>query len=197
MMNDASGSGQPWHSVQLFDHAESLSDAVAAFAREGFSRGDGLLVVMKPELWNLTAAKVGRDNLSIADAVTSGQLTVLDSRTTLQRFMRSGLPDSQLFDETVGTLVRALTSRHARLRVYGDMVDVLATEGEFTAAKRLEELWNRLGQQHAFTLFCGYLSPNFCEAGTASALRDICDLHGQVHATPDDTLTSYLLDRLG
>jgi hypothetical protein len=183
-----------WHSVQLFDDAESLSGAVAAFIREGLSAGDHLLIVMKPELWDRTAARLERGDLPLADAIESHRLTVLDSRRALRHFMPCGLPDANLFDQTVGALVRELTTKHVRLRVYGDMVDVLATDGEFKAARRLEEFWNRLGEQHAFVLFCGYLAPNFADVRSATSLRAICGLHHQVHPTPDDMLSSYLLD---
>ena len=183
-----------WHSVQLFDDAESLTDRVAPFVVQGLSQGDHVLVVMKPELWKLTAAKLRRDNVSLPDVLTSGRLTALDSRLTLQRFMVNGMPDARLFDQTAGSLMRMLTSRHARVRAYGDMVDVLATEGELAAAQRLEELWNRLGQECSFLLFCGYLAPNFSDPRTSNALREICHLHGEVHASPDDLLSSHLLE---
>jgi hypothetical protein len=192
-LNRSNTTERIWHSVQLFDDAESLSDCVASFVSQGLSKGDHVLVAMKPELWNLTAAKLRRDDLLLPEALTSGRLTALDSRRTLQRFIVKGVLDARLFDQTVGTLVRMLTSRHARVRIYGDMVDLLATEGELAAAQRLEELWNRLGQECSFELFCGYLAPNFSDPRAARALREICDLHGQVHSTPDDILSTHLL----
>jgi hypothetical protein len=192
-LNRSNTTERIWHSVQLFDDSESLTDGVVSFVSQGLSKGEHVVVVMKPELWNLTAAKLRRDDRSLPEALTSGRLTALDSRRTLQRFMVNGVPDVRLFDQTVGSLVRMLTSRHARVRLYGDMVDVLATEGELAAAQRLEEWWNRLGQECSFRLFCGYLAPNFADPRAAHALREICHLHGEVHSTPDDILSTHLL----
>jgi hypothetical protein len=98
-----------------------------------------------------------------------------------------------LFDEVVGSTVRKLTSDDGSVRVYGDMVDILAAEGEFIAAQRLEELWNELGERQQFKLLCGYAAVNFAGAAAGKALRHICDLHDDAHASSDDALSSYLL----
>jgi hypothetical protein len=195
MQSNRPSSRHSWHSVQLFDDPESTADAVAAFVQEGVSKRDHVLVVMRPELWNRAAAKIDRGSVSIQDAIASGQLAVLDSRQTLQQLMRDGHPDSGLFDDVIGATVRAATSLHGSVRVYGDMVDILASEGEFIAAGRLEELWNQLGERQSFMLFCGYLATAFADASAGKALRHICDLHDDVHAASGDTLSSYLLSR--
>jgi MEDS: MEthanogen/methylotroph, DcmR Sensory domain len=194
MLNNRASSRHSWHSVNLFDDTESLSDAVAAFVQEGVSKRDHVLVVMRPEFWNRTAAKLDREHVSILDAITSGRLTCLDSRRTLQQFMRDGYPDRSLFDDIVGATVRRLTSEHGSVRVYGDMVDILAAEGEFVAAQRLEQLWNELGERQQFKLLCGYAAVNFAGPTAGKALRHICDLHDDAHASSDDALSTYLLN---
>jgi MEDS: MEthanogen/methylotroph, DcmR Sensory domain len=182
------------HIVQLFDSTESLADAVATFLREGVSRGDSLLVVVRLEHWNLTAARLTRQELPLGHAIASGQLTVRDADRTLKRFLRDGAPDRMLFDDHVGGLVRQLAARRNRLRIYGGMVDILASDGDFQAAHQLEELWNELGAREPFTLLCGYSAVNFSDPRNADALRSICRSHSHVRSNPHDTLGTYLLE---
>ena len=58
----------------------------------------------------MTAAVVERGGCSIAEAMTSGQLTVLDAAATMNQFMRDGRPDAFLFDDVIGGLVRRLNA---------------------------------------------------------------------------------------
>jgi hypothetical protein len=165
------------HRMQVFDSAESAADTVAAFLREGLACGDTLLVTMRLAHWNLVSARLV--SASLADAIAKGQLTVLDANRTLGRIMWNGIPSEALFEDAVGKLVRQLAARAGRLRVYGDMVDILAGEGNFAAARDLESFWMRLLPGHCITLFCGYSAAHV--QGTASdPLQSILTLHSQI-----------------
>jgi hypothetical protein len=185
------------HIVQLFDSTGSLADAVATFLSEGVSRGDSLLVVVRLEHWNLTAARLTREELPLGNAIASGQLTVRDADRTLKLFLRDGIPDRVLFDDHVGGLIRRIAVRGNRLRIYGDMVDILASDGDFQATHRLEDLWNELGEREPFTLLCGYSAVNFGHPRSADALRLICRSHSHARSNPRDTLGTYLLETNG
>jgi hypothetical protein len=90
-------------------------------------------------------------------------------------------------------LIRQLSANGKPLRIYGEMVNVLAAQGEYQAAHQLEELWNDLGRRNRFTLFCGYAASHFGDPRTAEALHGICDTHSQVLSSPQDVLGSFLL----
>jgi hypothetical protein len=126
--------------------------------------------------------------------VADGRITVLNASATMARFMRRGAPDPELFRETVGTLMRQLAgSAPAGLYVYGEMVDLLAEEGNFHAAEQLEALWNELGTQCAFTLLCGYFAPHFAAPGAGNALDSICRAHSHVRTSAADPLGTWLI----
>jgi hypothetical protein len=182
------------HIVQLFDSTDSRADSVAAFVREGLTGGDTVLVVMTQEQWNLVAVRLRREGLTLDAAVASGRLIVRDAPGTMKGFMRYGVPDPVLFEDVVGRHVRQLASGQARLRIYGEIVDLLAAEGHFEAAHQLEALWNGLGTQAPFTVFCGYSAMNFVNPATADALQSICRAHSHVRWNPADTLGTYLLE---
>lgn len=183
----------PGHSLQLFDSTNSLADAVARFAGDGLEAGDKVLLVMRPLNWDATAQCLRRRGVHVREALASGRLTVLGAAATLQSFMRCGAVDRELFEATVGTLVRALNSTSGVLRVYGEMVDLLAAEGDFRAALELETVWNGLMERESFQLFCGYSAVNFGDPRVCEELRLISQAHSHVHTNPVDVLGTFLL----
>ena len=170
------------HDMQVFESIESAADAVAEFLLEGFAHGETLLVAMRLAHWNLVSARLmSTPMVDITRAIGSGQLTVLDSNRALGRIMWNGMPSQALFGEVIGKLVAQLASRGDRVRVYGDMVDILAGEGNFPAAQELERFWNLLVLSQSVTLFCGYSAAHF-DIGGSAAHELIARAHSHVRA---------------
>jgi hypothetical protein len=181
------------HLLHLFDDEASRAETVSAFMREGLAVGDRVLVVATPEHWDAIAARL--DERDLDAAVRDGRLTLRDAAATLRTLMHRGVPDPKRFDAAVGALVRQLASAGTPLRVYGEMVDVLAVQGDFDAARDLEALWNQLGGRTPFVLLCGYAAVSFGDPQSAHALRAICSAHSHVISSADDVLGSFLLGR--
>ena len=181
------------HSCQLFDGRDTRASAVAGYFHDGLAKGDTLLGVMQPESWSSTVHCLQRLELDPLALLATGQLTVLDAAATLAAFRRGGNVDRQLFDNSVGALVRSLAVEGRQLRVHGEMVDILAAEGDFRSALRLEELWNDLRSKERFILFCGYSAVNFGSPAAADALQQTCRAHTHVRTNPRDVLSAFLL----
>jgi hypothetical protein len=181
------------HLVQLFDSDETLASGIADFFAVGLLRKDTMLAVMDRQRWNAVVMRLSARGLAVDEALWSGHLSVRDAQDTLNAFMVRDRPDPRLFAASVGAMVSRLAALGRPLRVYGEMVDVLAANGEYKAAFELEQLWNELGTRHAFTLFCGYNSAHFGDPRSAGALRTICASHSEVRSNPADVLGSFLL----
>jgi hypothetical protein len=182
------------HIVQLFDSSDTLARDVARFLEDGHFRGHHLLVIAKPRHWTAIVDRLLLDEFPVKDLLIGGALVVRDADLLLDGFMRRGLPDTYLFQRLVGDLVRALDARGGgRLTIFGEMVEVLAEEGNFDGAQRVEDLWNQLAPTCSFRLLCGYSAPHFAAPGAEQALHAICRSHTLVHATPRDPLASWLL----
>ena len=184
------------HIVQLFDSSQSLASAVARFAVDGLADNQTVLIVARPEHWSATATRIVALGADAEKAMADRQLIVLDAAATMNRFMAGSAPDAVLFDRVIGELVRDLLRRGRPLRIYGEMVDLLAHDHDFAGAHQLEELWNALGRQHPYTLFCGYSSIHFGAHQSTSALELICRCHTQVRESSDDDLASWLVNNL-
>lgn len=144
------------HLVQLYQDPACLADAVAEYVRDGLARGEGVVVIARPE---------------IRAPFQEDPVVLLDAEETLWRIMAQGMPSWTRFRDAIGGSITDLRRRYPAVRAFGDMVDVLWQRGDRAAAIRLEEYWNELGRVHAFSLFCAYrldpLDPN----------ESICSVH--------------------
>ncbi len=183
------------HSVQLFDQPESLAGTVAAYLLEGWQAGDTLLAVATGAHWAAIRDRLTAAGLPVAGAIASGRLTVRDARQSLEAMRRHERLDPVRFHGTIGQLVRRLVARGPRVRIFGEMVDLLAAAGQFGCAEQLEAWWNGLAARRPFTLLCGYSAVTFGDPLSVDALRRICQAHQRVHADPDDLLGSFLVGR--
>lgn len=197
VMPQAMARARSEHLVQLFDDQESLADHVSAFLLEGWKRREPLLVVARPAHWAAIRPFLEEHGCDV-DGFGAGRLVVLDAAAALSAFLQNGRPVRDRFLAAIGVTVGTLSDRFGEpLRIYGEMVDILAAQGELASALQLEELWNELGSRYPMKLLCGYASGHFGDPRTASALRDICAAHGGASAPRTDLLAAWLLSGRG
>jgi hypothetical protein len=180
------------HRLQLFDTAESLGESVAAFLMEGYHAGDNLLIIAKPRHFDAVLAALRQRGCLPPEMEGQQRLIALDAADVLHHITRNGEPDSVLFQRTVKPLVRSLAGP-GTLRIYGEVVELLAEEEDLAGALALEEMWNDLAGELRFTLMCGYSSAHFAQSHTLRWLRKVCETHTHTAASIDDPLGSYLL----
>jgi hypothetical protein len=193
-VNDSSGiRTAPAHLVQLFDAPRSLADAVSHFLLEGGADGQLLLVIARASHWQLTRAYLERRGFAVDDA--SEDLTVLDARKLRARMMRRGALDPTRMEETLGGMIAELSAAAGGLRVYGEIVELFAEEGNFEQACALEDCWNHLQTKYGFTLLCGYSAAHFADPRNSQFLRDVCSRHTAVKSQPADALGTWLTAR--
>jgi len=186
----------PDHIVQLFDTVDARVESMCAFLCEGYQQGDTLLAYVKPEHWYVASKALEAQGCPVERAIAEGRLTILDPAPAVSKLLRHGVPDPALFATTVGAVVHRLARRSGRaLRIQCELTDVLAEQDTFAGAARLEELWNALRRQCAFTLFCAYEAAHFAASRAGGSLHSICEAHGRVQGSPPDSLATFLLRR--
>ena len=153
-----------------------LIDAVSAFITAGYKE-NATIIVVATEKHRQDLRNIFRDsgNLGIEAKVVH-----IDASELLSTFMVDGWPNEIQFTSKVGRIIQeaALTGP---VRIFGEMVAVLWAEGNTRAAIRLEELWNEIATNQAFSLLCAYpLSDVSAQKDNASFLQ-VCQHHTHVH----------------
>ena len=109
------------HVVQFFDSDESRAERVAHFLAEGYRQGEPLVVVARPVVWPVVIERLQHLGVNPNQAAAEGMLVVKNADDTLRRISRGGLPDPDLFQETVGRAMSvwatALLTNHSKIRL--------------------------------------------------------------------------------
>jgi signal transduction histidine kinase len=168
------------HVVQFYDTEDFLCARVADFLGDGLAGGEPIVVIASEDRQQAFHARLKARGFG-AQAAADGAIW-LDAHETLAKFMVGTMPDGSRFREVIGgSLQRSSASgRHARVRAYGEMVDILWKAGNAKAAIRLEELWNELASSHSFQLMCAYVMGSFYKATDAQQVQQVCSTHAFV-----------------
>ena len=146
------------HLVQVYEDLEALRVAFSLFAGVGIGKGDAVVAVVTPEHAEAFRDTLHDDGFDPYGLQQWGQLRFVDATTLMHRFMRSGSPNGPLFLSAAELLVREAEERShtGRVRLYGEMVNLLWREWNIRGAASLEGLWNEVIQLHRAALFCAY-----------------------------------------
>jgi signal transduction histidine kinase len=98
------------------------------------------------------------------------------------------MPDPERFTEVIGGVVAQAGASAKHVRIFGEMVALLADEGNHAATVALEGLWNDLRKQQRFTLFCAYPMDHLGGATLDELLSDVCASHS--HVIPAESYSS-------
>ena len=179
---------RPTHAVQFYDEAAALFESVGKFLGEGLETGEHVVVIATPAHRDGIARCIDADTFD--RAVARRQLTMLDAHETLSTFMTGGSVDASRFRATLARIIDAAraTTPGARIRAFGEMVDVLWRAGRSSEALRLEELWSEASARDSFTLLCAYSTGSLSDGRAPHGLEAVCARHTHVLANDASAL---------
>jgi signal transduction histidine kinase len=177
-----------FHEVQFYEHEAFLVARVAGHVSAALDAGNAAIVIATPAHRAAFAGQLQRDGVDTRERFMS-----LDARQTLEQFMVNDWPDEGRFTALLGDIISQATRGGAlRLHAFGEMVALLCADGKPQAALRLEELWNELATQHAFSLLCAYPVEAFGAEAPSEVFDAICAAHS--HVSPCEEYQALLAD---
>jgi hypothetical protein len=182
------------HLLRLFDTIESRADTIGAYVKRGLAANQHVVLFAKSAHWKAADKRLSSGRRCVGSAFAAGRLTVLDAHETLDEITKQGLPDRARFSACIARAIpQNRRPQKCGVRVYGEIVDLLAEELNFAGVISLEKLWNDQLKTRRFTLMCGYSSAHFGNPLARSALRAICRCHSRIERAEDDSLGSFLI----
>jgi signal transduction histidine kinase len=167
------------HVVRFYEADEALLDAVATFCGDALLAGDVAIVIATAEHRAGIAERMRTHGLLDA-ADSQERYLALDAAETLSHFLVDGKVDAASFAQVVGAIVSRAAEHGREVKIFGEMVALLIEQGNLAAAVHLEELWNELGQTHAFSLLCAYPMAGFSGEARGELFRNVCGTHAHV-----------------
>ena len=172
--------GEGEHIVQFYDGEEDLARAVGHYLSRGVSAGEVAIAIATEAHRRAFQAEMAAAGVDLERAEREGLLVWLDAADTLGRFVYDGRVDARGFRAVVGAMIREAVATGRRVRAYGEMVALLWDDGNVLAALELEKLWNALGRELRFSLYCAYHTQAVAGEDNADALHEVCELHTAV-----------------
>jgi PAS domain S-box-containing protein len=193
------------HVVQFYEADQpQLIANVSRYLLEGLDQGELLLVIateLHRDQFKRELTRLGQD---VDLAILDGRAVFLDAHDTLMQFLVNGEPDAARFQAVIGSAIREVGPRSAggRLRAYGEMVGLLWSAGQVSAAIRLEEFWNRLLTGTGIKLFCAYPIDIFNNDMSSGAVEAVLNAHTHLLSTGnngdlENALSHAVTDILG
>lgn len=137
------------HSVQFYN--EYPATDLADYAAKGLRENEGVILILRKE--NIP---VIREFLPQAQGFeNAGQLMIFSAQETLVLLSVDGRID-QSKSEFLTELIAWQTQKFGKVRVYGEMVDILAERRDFKAMIALETEWNRIIGLRPIRVHCAY-----------------------------------------
>ena len=170
------------HAVRIYRDERELVGPVASELAEGFAAGEPAVVVASAAHRRLFAEELERLGWNAGALEETGRLTTADAEGTLAGLLEDAGPSRQRFHALVGGLLGRAEAAHPgrTVRVFGEMVDLLAGRGRHEAALALEELWDELAARRRFSLLCAYRLDVFDPGAQTGILPAVCRAHDHV-----------------
>lgn len=175
-----SGCAASGHFVQFYDADAFLLDSLAEFVGTALREGEAAIVIATEPHRRGLDERLQAAGLDPTGARGRGQYLPLDAAATLSRFIVDGAPERERFMAVIGDVLETAAAGGRRVRAFGEMVALLALEGNQPAAARLEELWNELQLRRPFMLFCAYPMERLGGEAMAELLATVCQTHTYV-----------------
>lgn len=172
--------GESDHFVHFYENESFLVESVSEFIGAALQSEEPAIVIATAAHRDSIDECLEKKGVDIVAARAREQYVTLDAAETLSAFMVNDAPDAERFRNAVGTVISGAARGGKRVRAFGEMVALLWAEGNGAAAIRLEQLWNELGKELRFSLFCAYPMVGFQSASNGEPFIHICEEHSKV-----------------
>jgi anti-sigma regulatory factor (Ser/Thr protein kinase) len=168
------------HVVQFYEHDADLIATVGGYLTAAVRAGDVAVVIATPDHRQAFEAELDAAGIDVAGARRRRAFVAVDAAETMARFIVDGRIDKDRFTTVIGGLIRRAGATGRSVRAYGEMVALLWDADDVMAAIELETLWNELGRQLRFSLFCGYSTSSVAGSEHSHAFQQVCHLHSAI-----------------
>jgi anti-sigma regulatory factor (Ser/Thr protein kinase) len=169
--------------VLFCEDEDELAREVARKLGEAIRDGHVVVALATEAHLRALELEMERSGIDVHRARGDGSWTTYDALATLSRLIVGGSPDRESFQDLAGDILRSLAQRGRPVCVYGEMVALLWDAGHVGSAIELEDLWNELGRDLAFSLLCAYRLGSLVEPVLATSVERVCRAHSDIAGT--------------
>lgn len=166
--------------MQFYHDDAYLHHAVAEFTHAGLANGEAVVLIATTEHLAGIEALLADQEVDLDSARTSGTYITLDAVALLPTLMSGDMPDEQKFGDLLNELYDSASAHDRPVRMFGELVSLLALDSNYAAAIALETFWNALLRRRSFLLFCAYSMKSLSRDTSGEFLSSILGQHSHV-----------------
>lgn len=173
------------HAVRFFANEESAHRTIAEFFSEDARPDDSLIMIARVDTF------AGVRQILAAHPAThalADRIRFVPARDGIAQFLIGNELHRERAEEFCLQILSHVSagSDNARVRLYGELVDVLCERGDHAIALQVEDLTGLLfALEPRLSILCGYRTVHFAGESGAAALRAVCAKHADVGPLPD------------
>ena len=134
-----------------------LVRALARFVGSALEQGEAAVVIAAAKRIAALTKRLIETGYDVASTNGQGAFVTLDAERCLATFMADGVSDRAVFRSVVTPVLdRLRDAGYKKIRLFGEMVNVLWPHTSDAATGRLEELWNERIADYELCLLCAY-----------------------------------------
>lgn len=149
------------HILQFYPDDDVLIRYLQEFIYPGLVNQEACIVIATEAHIEMLDKRLMSKGIDLRAARAKELYVTADARQTLAKFMKAGMPDWNLFSNTVSALLDKPSVGGKPIRAYGEMVALLWEDNNPAAVLELEKFWEDMVERYSFSLFCGYPARNF------------------------------------
>ncbi len=165
------------HIVQVCQNETFRENIVTNYIKDGLLNDEAVIVVAGPTLRKAVISKLDAQNFDVQNLKNQGQIKFLDAEFLLSSFLIDGVLEEQSFQQSIEVPIQAARVEYGKVRIFGEMVDVLWKKAQYDAAIQLENLWSNLSQKQEFLFLCTYSLDSIDSSTYDESLERICSYH--------------------
>jgi DNA-binding NarL/FixJ family response regulator len=171
-----------WHEASFHSQDASLLDEFTRFAEGVLAAGNTLIFAANEFRRNALQQRLQEGGLDIDRLVGDGRCLWFDAGRFVSDILVDGVIDEGRFRSIVVPLIaRAESTSKGRVAAAGEICGGLWRDDDRDTAIRLEHLWDELGRELQFDIFCGYLADvPALDDDTYALFQSICREHSVV-----------------
>ena len=176
------------HVIQVYETDEVMIETLAGFVETGLQLGDCCVVVITPPHMAALNDKLKSRGIDVDSVTAEERYMPVDAKETLSKFMVNGQLDEVLFKEAMAPIFDRCRSTQRVVRAGGEMVALLAAQGNWTATIQLERLWEEIHEKKPFSICCLY-PKTIVDRGEKTSVEHICAKHSKMISGSEKQIT--------
>ena len=165
------------HIVKVCRDQTVKINSVAQYVAKGLSNGEAVAIIARPSLRKALVDFLVKQGFDVQSFKDQGQIKFLDADFLLSSLWIDNGIDIEAFEKLVADPLKVMKLTYDKIRIFGEMVDVLWQKGAYDGAMQLEDRWNDLFKKIEFSLLCTYSFNHLDPSTYDEALERICRCH--------------------